>query len=291
MNDLKNPPKEDASKQEFAKQGPTLFEALLAKHPECSKNSLRIWLKHGRVIVAGRVVRNGEYIVKPGETFYLGQRVNKALGRLPVVYEDAHIVVVDKPQGLLSVATVFDTINTAHAILKETYRPKRVYVVHRLDREVSGLLVFALTEEACQGLKEMLKDHSCHREYYAIVEGRVKEPKGIWKSHLLEDANYVVASVEDPEAGQLAITHYTALKTFDRHTHLSIELETGRKNQIRVHCKEAGHPIVGDVKYGARGNLIKRLCLHACKLSFTHPVTGKPMVFTSPLPESFARIK
>ena len=197
---------------------------------------------------------------------------------------------VYKPEGLLSVATDSDLTISAHEILKRRTDGRMVYPVQRLDRETSGIMVFAYSEKARDGLKKLFHDHTIDREYSAIVEGVLKEKKGSWESYLKEDNNYVVKSTSSPEQGKWSVTHYEVLAETKTHSLMRFRLETGRKNQIRVHCKEAGHPIAGDKKYGAATNPASRLCLHACKLGFVHPVTELPLLFEVPLPEAFHKV-
>jgi tRNA pseudouridine32 synthase/23S rRNA pseudouridine746 synthase/23S rRNA pseudouridine1911/1915/1917 synthase len=152
-------------------------------------------------------------------------------------------------------------------------------------------MLFARTEAARDQLKDMFEKHDLERTYIGIVEGVLDaEKEGTWSAYVYEDGNYVVHATTDPSRGALAVTHYTIERSDMRSTWLRMELETGRKNQIRVHCQLAGHPIVGDRKYGAKTNPIKRLCLHAHSLAFKHPITQKPMRFISPIPQAFYRV-
>lgn len=269
----------------------TLLEALGQLSPESSKTTLRSWLKEGRVAVDGQVKKLASEPLHAGQEVTLGTRPRFAKdGLLRILYEDRHLVVVEKPKGLLSVSTAFEKGDTAHAFLKDKYRPQRVFVVHRLDQDTSGIMLFALSEAARDQLKILFEKHDIERAYTAIVEGQVKPSSGTWQSYLHEDENYFVRSITDSEKGQLAITHYTVLSTSKRYTTLQLKLETGRKNQIRVHCQDAGFPVVGDKKYGALTDPIKRLCLHAHLLAFLHPITKQPMRFESQIPEEFRRI-
>lgn len=267
-----------------------ILDALTLMSPGSSKTTLRSWIKEGRVQVDGAPVKTSDRIVAKGQTISIGPKSRFLDAGLKVLYEDNHLVVIDKPEGLLSVATNFEKGETAHAFLKKNYRPKVVFVVHRLDQDTSGVMLFALTPEARDGFKKMFEKHDMHRQYIAIVEGRFEEPKGTWESFLVEDSNYVVRSTEDENHGQRALTHYIVRASKKGYSWLDVTLETGRKNQIRVHCQDAGHPIVGDKKYGAVSNPIKRLCLHSHVIGFKHPVTDKPLQFTSPVPDSFYKI-
>ncbi len=254
------------------------FDALAALAPGASKTSMRSWLASGRVLLNGAPVKKGAQTVTPGDTISLTPKHKAAT--LKILFQDEHIVVIDKPAGLLSVSTHYETKKTAHAYLKELHRPNMVYPVHRLDRETSGVMLFALSSEARDRLKDVFEKHGIKREYEAIVEGHFDAPKGRLESLLVEDANYRVHS--HPTQGKKAVTHYEVLSERKQTSHVKFTLETGRKNQIRVHCQDAGHPILGDKKYGGRMKS-RRLQLHAAHLAFKHPITGKKLNFHSPL--------
>jgi 23S rRNA pseudouridine1911/1915/1917 synthase len=265
-----------------------LLEALKLVSPDSSKTTLRSWVEQGRVTVDERPITDTRHVVNQGEQVCVGKRLKYLHEDIKILFEDEHLVVIEKPEGLLSVATNFDKSTTAHEILKRRFHSQKVTPVHRLDRETSGIMVFAYSDIAKEGLKELFFVHDIEREYTAVVEGSIEGPTGTWQSFLAEDDTYFVKSVPQ-EKGKLAITHFRVMKQKNGRTLLKLQLETGRKNQIRVHCKEAGHAIAGDKKYGATF-LPGRLCLHASKLGFTHPVTGKKMVFESQIPELFFKI-
>lgn len=276
--------------KDSAKQGQSLFETLQGLSPESSKSTLRSWLKERRVYVNGVIQLYGNLILNEGDQVYLGPKKKLLDKGIEVLYEDEHLVVIDKPFGLLSVATAFEKGETAHNIIKKKYKNKKVGVVHRLDRETSGVMLFALSDAAYERFKDLFEKHDLDRIYIAVVEGIFPKKSGTWESYLLEDENYYVHSTKDKARGSLAITHFRAKQHSKRNTLMEFKLETGRKNQIRVHCLEAQHPIVGDKKYGASTDPIKRMCLHAFSLSFNHPITHKKMSFTSPVPESFLKL-
>src|SRR5688572_23554855 len=165
--------------------------------------------------------------------------------------------------------------------------PEKIFIVHRLDREASGLLVFAKTIEAKEYLQSQFKDHSAGRRYLAVVEGRVSPRDFSIRSHLAENAVYRVYSTKKAGAGKLAVTHIHVLKQGAKTSLLEVRLETGRKHQIRIHLAERGHAIVGDLTYGSRINPIRRIALHGAYLEFRHPRTGKAMQFQSPPPRVF----
>jgi 23S rRNA pseudouridine1911/1915/1917 synthase len=214
----------------------------------------------------------------------------KALDQIKIVFEDDSVIVVDKPPGLLTMATERERLKTVYALLRAYANSKRpeekIFIVHRLDREASGLLVFAKTIEAKEGLQDQFKDHSAGRRYVVVVEGRVPEDEFTIRSYLAENAALRVYSTRKKGVGKLAITHVRVLKRNATTTMIEAQLETGRKHQIRVHLAERGHAIVGDKSYG-RTNPIRRLALHGAKLSFRHPMTGKRMEFESRYPKVF----
>ncbi len=264
----------------------SLLEALHEMAPESSKNTLRGWLQSGRVTVDQRVAERANLEVLAGQEIQVGPKVSFLKG-LRILHEDDAIVVLEKPEGLLSVATDFEQRSTVHAMLKKRFHSRRVYPVHRLDRETSGVMLFVYSEEARDHLKRQFEEQSVDKTYFAIVEKTMPLGKGKWECLLEEDDFYYVKS---GASGKLAITHYEVLRVEKNRSLLRVKPQTGRKNQIRVHCSEAGHPIIGDKKYGAMTNPIKRVALHAQKITFTHPVTGKRLTFAVPLPEIFSKL-
>lgn len=265
----------------------TLLAALQKLFPDSSNSTLRSWIKQGRVLVDGVEATRTDQEVYADQKVTLAQLHKKLPHGLSILYEDRDLIAIEKPTGLLSVATAFETTLTAHALLKQHYKPRLVEVIHRLDQETSGVMIFALSKNAKDKLKTMFEKHALERLYVAVVEGAVKDVQGTWQSYLVEDNLYKVHSTLDSVVGQQAITHYRCIKSNTRYSWLELTLETGKKNQIRVHCQDAGHPVVGDKKYGSSCDPIKRVCLHSHRLSMEHPITGKPMVFISPVPAPF----
>jgi tRNA pseudouridine32 synthase/23S rRNA pseudouridine746 synthase/23S rRNA pseudouridine1911/1915/1917 synthase len=233
---------------------------------------------------------NTAMMVLKNQTVTVGQRKKNIRPGLPILYEDDDLVIVNKPSGLLSVSTAFEKGETMHALLKTHYKPRKVFVVHRLDQDTSGVMVFALNEKTSEKLKELFEAHAIERAYTAVVEGQFSSPAGTWQSFQYEDSQYHVHETEDQGLGRLAITHYQTVASTKRYSWLVFRLETGRKNQIRVHCESAGFPVVGDKKYGAQSNPVKRLCLHAHLLAFLHPFSKKSLRFEVPVPEEFYRL-
>tara|TARA_B100000809_G_C15118586_1_gene523391 strand:+ start:1938 stop:2681 length:744 start_codon:yes stop_codon:yes gene_type:complete len=213
---------------------------------------------------------------------------------LDILHEDRDVIVVSKAAGLLTIGTGQDGERTAHAALSNYFKkgnPKsreRVFIVHRLDRDTSGVLVFARTEEA----KRTLQDnwHDVEKTYLAFVEGHPDPPEGEISSYLIENDALRVYSTDDPKRGKFSRTHYQVVKIGGDRALLKIRLITGRKNQIRVHLADKGWPIVGDSKYGWANRNSKRMALHSHTLSFAHPYNGEPMSFTAPIPKIFHRM-
>ena len=213
---------------------------------------------------------------------------------LEIIYEDDDIIVVDKPAGLLTVKTATEKTKTAQYILTDYVRKgnyksrKQIYVVHRLDQWTSGVLIFAKSED----VKDKLQGQwdKTEKRYLTVVHGHLKEKEGVVSSYLAENKMYVVYSTKDPSKGKLSHTAYKVIKESGALSLLEINLLTGRKNQIRVHMADKGHPIVGDRKYGKGNDGYSRLALHAKSISFLHPVTGKQMNFESKTPGYFREI-
>jgi 23S rRNA pseudouridine1911/1915/1917 synthase len=273
-----------------AKENIPILDALAQMAPDSSKTTHKSWLRERRVLVDGEVITTWKTILHKGQGLSLASKTTYLSYGIQVLYQDDDLIVIDKPESLLSVATDFEKEMTVHAILKRKFRPKKVCVVHRLDQDTSGVMLFALSERAQQLLKSEFEKHNIERGYVAIVEGHLNESAGSWQSYLYEDGNYVVHSTPDAKKGELAITHYSLQGTSRNYSWLDIRLETGKKNQIRVHCQDAGHPVAWDKKYGGETDPIGRLCLHAYLLGFRHPITKKAMQFKSAVPEKFYKI-
>jgi len=271
----------------------TLLDVLTGQFPDSSKTTLRQLLQHGRVRVNGEVEKNAKREIGGEDRIDVaGKAVSIALPpSLGLLYEDGDLLVVLKSAGLLTVATERERESTAQAYLNSYLKQKgeeRVHVVHRLDRETSGVLVFAKNYETRERLKERFAAHDIERIYVAIVEGYVDPIRGTIESHLRErrDLKMVSAGESHPDAKR-AVTHYRTIARVHECSVLEITLETGRKNQIRAHLSEKGHPVVGDTLYGSQTNPLGRLGLHAKLLGFVHPTTGKKLSFTAPLPRVF----
>lgn len=213
--------------------------------------------------------------------------------KINIVYEDKFIIVVNKPAHLLTMATDNERERTLfHKVIsyeKQKNKNNKIFIVHRLDRETSGLVVFAKSEK----IKKILQDNwdkDVKRNYIAVVEGKVEDSQGTIKTWLKENAAFVTYSSDKPNDGKLAITKYKLLNTSKGYSLLDINILTGRKNQIRVHMKDINHPIMGDKKYEAKTNPLNRLGLHAYKLEFIHPMTHELMKFETKIPVLFSNM-
>ena len=213
---------------------------------------------------------------------------------LEIVYEDRDLLVINKEVGLLTMSFHRDETQTAERILTDYLRKGaarsrlRAYVVHRLDRETSGLLIFAKTEAVQQHIKDHWKETD--KEYLAIVHGTLAEKSGTLSSYLAENEDQFVYSTPSQVKGKWAETEYSVVRENKLFSELKINLLTGRKNQIRVHFAELGHPVVGDTKYGLKGKKFERMALHSRSIAFNHPHSGKRMFFEAPVPDFFVRL-
>ncbi len=209
--------------------------------------------------------------------------------KIDILYEDKYIIIVNKPPHMLSISTDKHEQNTLYKqiseYVKKQHKSNKIFIVHRLDKDTSGIMIFAKSEK----IKKILQNNweKVERKYVALVEGEVKDSNTI-QTYLKETKDHYVYSSKD---GKLAITEYNSIWNNKNYSLLNINILTGRKNQIRVHMKDINHPIVGDKKYGSNKNLFRRLCLHATSLRFKHPITNKMITITSPYPKMFDNVK
>lgn len=273
----------------------TLLEFLIEQHPDSPRTRIKKLLQGGTVRVNNKPTTLHSFRLTPGDIVDYSLRpgiATKASLPFPVLYEDQYIIVIDKPAGINTSSV--DGSSSIQWIISEFLKNVskgivRTYVVHRLDKEVSGVLLLAKSESAMDAIKDKWEETQKH--YFALVEGKPENPEGTIKSWLVEDNVMKMHSVSDASKGKLAISHYKTIRTIDNYTLLDIRTETGRKNQIRVHLSDIGCPIVGDRKYGASTDFIRRVRLHACSISFPHPVRGEMITVESPMPEGFLSLK
>lgn len=274
-----------------------LLEFLYAKITNKSKNNVKSLLSRGNILVDGKATTQYNYLLHKKQIVTIKWGIIQDDVRhenIDIIYEDDDIIAVNKPAGLLSMATEDDKERTAYRMVMEYVKRRnsqgRIFIVHRLDRDTSGVLIMAKNEKTKLLLQDNWNDIVTVRGYIAIVHGKMPKQKDTIKSWLKETSTTLVYSSYRPGDGKEAITHYTVLKENDKYSMLDVKIDTGRKNQIRVHMKDIGHSVIGDRKYGSKGSPIKRLGLHANILEFTHPLSKKVMHFEAPVPKEFKRL-
>ena len=270
----------------IVKENEILIEFLKKTFSNLSKNSVKSLLHNEKVFVNGNMTTKYNYELNIGDVVEIREKVAK---NIDIIYEDKDIIVINKPSGLLTVATEKEKNKTAYHLVMEYLKKKnknnRIFIIHRLDKDASGIIMFAKNERAKHLYQDNWNDIVKKRCYYAVIDGKMQNKEGTIKSYLKENGN-MVYSVKD-RSGKLAITEYKVLKERKNISLLDINLKTGRKNQIRVHMKENKTPILGDLKYGEKSKLINRLALHAYKLELINPVTKKLLTFEVNMPNEF----
>lgn len=273
----------------------TLFEFLTEHYPDSPRTRIKKLLQSGTVRVNDESVTLYSFPLNPGDIVDINLHPGisaKTKAPFPVLYEDQHVIVIDKPAGI-STSSTDGSKNIQEIVsqfLKQLSKDKvRSFVVHRLDKEVSGVLLFAKSELAMNAIKDNWKETDKH--YYALVEGVPANPEGTIKSWLIEDKSLKMHSASESAEGKYSVTHYKTVRLLDNYTLLDIKTDTGRKNQIRVHLSDIGCPIVGDRKYGAATDYIRRVRLHAYSLSFPHPLRSELITVKSPMPAGFLSLK
>lgn len=278
-----------------ARREQELFHFLMEMMHGISRNKVKAILQSGSVTVDGVVTQQFDAVVRVGAKVEVARKKPKQHFKskwVNVLYEDKDIVVVDKAINILSMSPynrLFSVKTVLDTYFQQKHQKCTAHVVHRLDRETSGVMVYAKTVEAQQILVDNWQEIVTDRRYVACVEGRMKG-KGTVKSWIKDTESYISVSSPTDNGGKYAVTHYQVMDAKEDYSLVEFLLETGRKNQIRVHCQDLGHPIVGDLKYGNSENPMNRLALHAYRLCFYHPVTGYLMKFESPIPTSFRRM-
>lgn len=274
------------------KENAPLLEYLINNVSE-SRSKLKATLQGRGIAVNGRMVTQFDYQLKAGDKIIISRhkKQNQFKSRyVKIVYEDRWLVVVEKNIGILSMAAGHSSLNVKSVLddyFLKSRQKCRAHVVHRLDRDTSGLMVYAKDIET-----EQILEHNWHqivydRRYVAVVSGEMEQNNGTIANWLKDNKAYITYSSPTDNGGKYAVTHFQVLNRTTEHSLVEYKLETGRKNQIRVHSADMGHPVCGDVKYGNGDDPLHRLCLHAYMLCFTHPVTGEPMEFSTPIPTAF----
>ncbi len=284
--------------KEFPVAAPTqLLAHLIASMPDRKRTVIKQYLAHNQVAVNGRPVRQFDVELNPGDSVKVNFTHEFKVfynRRLKIVYEDNDIIVVNKGYGLLSMGNDKTPDGTAYSLLRDYVKwsdPRnKIFIVHRLDRDTSGLMMFAKSMEAKERMQHNWNNMVLSRTYVAVVEGMIDPAEGTVRSYLAENSRYEVYSTDDPSEGQLAVTRYRTVQGNGKFSLVELNLDTGRKNQIRVHMKDLGHPISGDRKYGAESSPLHRLALHASTLKFIHPMRQEIMDFSVPAPAGFIAI-
>ncbi len=277
-------------------QPTTLLPFLLSSVKGKSRNNVKSLLSRRLVAVDGVPVSRFDTPLASGQQVAILPSSAPRADALPfpILYEDEHLIVVNKPAKLLSVATDKEKARTAYHMVTDYVKARRVgdriFVLHRLDRDTSGVLMFARDPETKELFQSHWNEMVTRRGYLAAVEGTPRPDRDTIRSFLVETDTHLSFSGAPGKGAKEAITSYQVVKTGGGYALLDINIETGRKNQIRVHMKELGHPVAGDKQYGARTNPIGRLCLHANELSFTHPATGEQITFKAKMPRDFNRV-
>lgn len=269
-----------------------LLEYLLANLPG-SRNKIKDILQGRGIKVNGKIVTQFDYPLMPGNriSVSLSKKNDTFKSRyVTIVYEDQWLVVVEKKQGILSMAAGHSSLNVKTVLddyFKKTRQRCTAHVVHRLDRDTSGLMIYAKSIEVERELERDWHGTVYDRRYVAVVSGEMEETDGTIANWLKDNKAYVTFSSPVDNGGKYAVTHFHTLDRTTEHSLVEFQLETGRKNQIRVHTSDMGHPICGDPKYGNGDDPLHRLCLHAYVLCFYHPITHQPMEFFTPIPPAF----
>ncbi len=274
----------------------TLLPFLLTHIKGKSRNNVKSLLSKKLVVVDGVPISRFDAPLSPGQKVTILSVPAPKSGTLPfpLLYEDDRLIVVNKPAKLLSVATQSEKVRTAYHMVtdyvKSQHIDNRIYVLHRLDRDTSGVLMFARDPELKEKFQARWNELILRRGYKAVVEGVPKPDRDTIRSFLVETKTHMIFSGAPGPGAKEASTNYEILRSVNGYSLLDISIDTGRKNQIRVHMKDIGCPIAGDKQYGARTNPIGRLCLHAGELSFIHPITKEPLTFTAKTPRDFNRV-
>lgn len=293
MTDNNKERKNDYLVFDISKEQP-LLEFLLENIKSESRTKIKATLRGRGIKVDGKTITLFDYLLKPGMTVSVSKhkRDDQILKSryVKIVYEDRFIVVVEKNIGILSMPAGHSTLNVKSVLDNYFHKSRQrctAHVVHRLDRDTSGLMIYAKDIETEQVLEHNWHDIVFDRRYVAVVSGGVEDEGGTISSWLKDNKAYITYSSPVDNGGKYAVTHFQTLARTTEYSLLEYKLETGRKNQIRVHSADIGHPVCGDTKYGNGDDPLHRLCLHAYKLCFYHPVTGKPMEFETPIPSLF----
>ncbi len=272
-----------------------LLNWLITNLPD-SRSKIKATLTGRGIKVDGKIVTQFDYPLKKGTKIAVSKTKQNNLFKnryVKLVYEDRHLVVIEKKPGILSMAAGHSTLNVKTVLdnyFKQNRQKCQAHVVHRLDRETSGLMIYAKDKQTELALEADWHNIVFDRRYIAVLSGEVEDDEGTIASWLRDNKAYITYSSPVDNGGKYAVTHFHVLKRGYEHSLVEFKLETGRKNQIRVHAADMGHPVCGDMKYGNGDDPIGRLCLHAYMLCFYHPVNHRPMEFTTDIPQTFRKL-
>ncbi len=265
-----------------------LFDYLRNNIDGKSKNNIKSLLKNEVVFVNGKIVTKYNYILCDGDVVEINKK--KANNNINIIYEDNDIIVIDKPSKILTISNKNEKVNTLYRMVSDYLKKehKKVFIIHRLDFDTSGIIMFAKSQRVQKLYQDNWNDLAKIREYTAIVDG-ITANKGHIESYLKQTKTLLVYSSKNKD-GLFAITDYEKIGGNSKYSMLKILISTGRRNQIRCHMADIGHPILGDYRYKCKINPIDRLCLHANRLEIINPLTNKLMIFNSELPSEFINI-
>ena len=272
-----------------------LLNWLITNLPD-SRSKIKATLTGRGIKVDGKIVTQFDYPLKKGTKIAVSKTKQNNLFKnryVKLVYEDRHLVVIEKKPGILSMAAGHSTLNVKTVLdnyFKQNRQKCQAHVVHRLDRETSGLMIYAKDKQTELALEADWHNIVFDRRYVAVLSGEVEDDEGTIASWLRDNKAYITYSSPVDNGGKYAVTHFHVLKRGYEHSLVEFKLETGRKNQIRVHAADMGYPVCGDMKYGNGDDPIGRLCLHAYMLCFYHPVNHRPMEFTTDIPQTFRKL-
>ena len=269
-----------------------LMPFLMERYPQTSRSQIKSWLVNGNVIVEGEHISQYNYMLKPGTTVSVAKSGSYLSQWMNIVYEDRYLIVVEKKEGILTHSLTLNEPslqNILNDYLLFTHQKCHAHVVHRLDRDTSGLLIFTKDKKVELMFEKDWKGTVFDRRYVAVLSGQMQKDGTIESWIRYEEDGRVICSAND-NGGKYAVTHYKTLKNNNKYSLVEFKLDTGRKNQIRIHSKVMGHPVVGDSRYNNYDDPIGRLGLHAYKLCFYHPVTNQKLMFETPFPQLFVEL-
>ena len=277
-------------KEIIVKETNELYSYLRSNLTNMSKNNIKSLLKNNNIYVNNKIINKHNHIVKENDIITIGTFIKTKDNNLNIIYEDNNIIVVDKPTKLLTISNKNEKEETLYRKVSDYLKKenKKVFVIHRLDYDTSGIIMFAKNQKVQKQYQDNWNNLAKEREYTAVVEGITKD-NGHIESYLKQTKTLLVYSSKNKD-GYFSITDYIKASNNKNYSLLKIYISTGRRNQIRCHMYDINHPIAGDTRYKSKTNPLNRLCLHASTLKIINPLTNELMVFTSPIPEEFLSI-